>query len=122
MSKNKLVDMWMMIPRGERRVLLLLLCVLAALGMVRWMFSTERQEGRDATADYSVLEQEITDFRSQLDTIPPDERRPTYRRRTNVEPDSTIDQQAAKKRKMSNKKTHTPRPIETMQRVEETSK
>lgn len=122
MSNNRWVDMWMMIPRGERRVLLLLLCVLVALGMVRLMFSADHRPANDNSADYSVLEQEITDFRSQLDTIPLDERRPTYSRRTNTDPDSAIDRRAAQWHKKHSKPTHQPRPIETMQRLDETSK
>lgn len=116
MNKNQWLDLWMMLPQGQRRILLLLVCVIVLLCVVRGVAALQRSD--EPTADYSALEQEITDFRSQLDTIPLDERRPVYERRTDARRDTTIAaKQAARQARKKAKQQREPRPIESMQRV-----
>lgn len=125
MNKNNMLDMWMTIPRGQRRVLMLLVCIIVILSVVQVVVSLQRNSSEEPAADYSLLEQEIADFRSQLDTIPLDERRPVYVRRTNVEPDTAVRAQQTRrkyKRNTQNKQQHTPRAIESMQRVGDAEK
>ncbi len=92
MNKNSWLDMWLVIPRGQRRVIVVLLCVVAILLVAQVVVTVCRNNHQEPAADYSVLEQEISDFRSHLDTIPLDERRPTYVRRTTFKDDTTRQQ------------------------------
>lgn len=89
MKSNKWMDMWLALPRGQRRAVVVLLCaiILLCVGqIVAWHY---RSDNRALNNDYSLLEQEITLFRSQIDSIPLDERRPAYVRRTHATPDTT---------------------------------
>lgn len=122
MNKNQWLDMWMILPRGQRRILMVLLCVIAILCVVRGIAALQRNNDKVVTADYSALEQEITEFRSQLDTIPLDERRPVYVRRTNAQPDTTAAKPLTLKHRDTSKQQHSPREIETMQRVGDAEK
>lgn len=109
--------MWMELSRGQRRAVLVLLCVIMLLCVVQVITQCIKAQQSEMTADYSVLEQEITEFRSQLDTIPVENRPPTYLRRTHARPDSTHNTHVKFHRKKAKTKA-TPRTIDDTPRVD----
>lgn len=120
--RNKWIDMWMELSRGQRRAVVVLLCVIAMLCVAQVVAWQMREHHRETTADYSVLEQEITRFRSQLDTVPVENRPPVYVRRTHARPDTTqslhIKSGSKKKKERTDKTKSLPRGIEDNQRID----
>lgn len=121
MNKNSWLDMWLVIPRGQRRVIIVLLCVVAILLVAQVVVTVCRNNHQEPATDYSVLEQEISDFRSHLDTIPLDERRPTYVRRTTFKDDTARQQKPLQSvRKRSGKRQqHHERKVEPTPRIDD---
>ena len=110
MKWNKWFDKWLSLPRGQRRATLILLVVALLLCIAQLVASHYRHTYRPPTTDYTQLEEEIALFRSQLDTIPEEERRPTYIRRTHARYDSTypvVKPKAVKKIKPQREIQHT---------------
>lgn len=119
MKWNKWLDKWISLPRGQRRATLILLVVAGLLCIAQLLASLYRHNYQPPITDYSQLEEEIVLFRSQLDTIPEEERRPTYIRRTHARKDSTyptINSTQNKKTKPSPKEE--PIKIEAVPRIE----
>ena len=115
---NKWIDSWINMPRGQRRAIVVLLCVVVLLCGVQAIAWSYRRHVEKQTTDYSVLEQEIENFRSLIDTIPVDRRRPTYVRRTHARPDSVMSNNDAPNMQNRNVKVkNPPRRIEEVQRV-----
>lgn len=127
MNRNDWVDMWLVLSRGQRRVIILLACIIVILCIARIAVSVQRTNSVEPSTDYSVLEQEIATFRSQLDTVPLDERRPLYIRRAEAE-DSVAQQQYEEKLQEQINKEQNPSehqlftPIERIERIERKSK
>ena len=63
------MEMWMSLPRGQRRATIVLLALVLLLCGAQVVASMWRTHNNEATADYTMLEQEIEQFRSQLDTM-----------------------------------------------------
>ncbi|MBR3950998.1 MAG: hypothetical protein IKJ79_03700 [Bacteroidaceae bacterium] len=123
MKWNKWLDKWISLPRGQRRATLILLVVAGLLCIAQLLASLYRHNYQPPITDYSQLEEEIVLFRSQLDTIPEEERRPTYIRRTHARKDSTyptINSTRNKKTKPSPKEE--PIKIEAVPRIEKRKK
>lgn len=116
MSRSKWMEKWMALPRGQRRATIVLLIVASILCVVQLVVSHYKNVPQECTADYSQLEEEIVLFRSQLDTIPVEERRPTYHRRTHTRDTSYIKPVKANVKKI---KKSIPRAIEPVPRVVE---
>lgn len=124
--KNRFTDMWLSMPRGQRRATIALLFVIVLLAVAQVVVSTTRHHRQEVTPDYSLLEDEISYFRTQIDSLPVDERRPTYWRRTHAGPDSSVAAQRATQRAKEHmrkgeysRKLSTPRIIEPVPRIEE---
>ena len=110
MKWNKWSDKWLSLPRGQRRATLFLVVVALVLCIAQLAAIHYRHTQQPPASDYTQLEQEIALFRSQLDTIPEEERRPTYIRRTHARNDSTypiVKPKAVKKIKPQREIQHT---------------
>ena len=88
MNRNSWLDKWMSLPRGQRRATIILLCIIIILCSTQTIVYIHRQRSVPASADYSVLQQEIDQFRSQLDSVPVSDRRKPYVRHAKVVPDT----------------------------------
>lgn len=114
MSRSKWMEKWMALPRGQRRATIVLLIVASILCVVQLFVTHYKNVPQECTADYSLLEEEIVLFRAQLDTIPIEERRPTYHRRTHTRDTSNIKPVKARVKKIEKS---VPRTIEPVPRV-----
>ncbi len=118
MMRSKWKDSWLNLPRGQRRAIVALLCIIMLLSGVQMVAWRYRKHTEKITTDYSALEQEIDDFRSYIDTIPVEQRRPVYKRRTHALPDTAVQHIDAQKSKNRNIKVDNPsRRIEEVQRI-----
>ena len=121
MKDNAWNDKWLALPRGQRRATVVLLCVVVLLAIAQLVATHIAHHRNQVTADYTALEQEIVQFCSQLDTVPDEERRPAYIRRTHARPDSALDNSRVV-RKSVKAISHKPqRPIEAVPRLDETA-
>ena len=119
MKHNRWSDKWLALPRGQRRATVVLLCVVVLLAVVQPVVTQTTHRRDSVEADYTVLKQEIEQFCSQLDTIPEEERRPVYIRRTHARPDSTIDNRKVVRTRKKAATQPTQLPIEAVPRLEE---
>lgn len=119
MNKNRWNDKWLALPRGQRRATIVLLCVVVMLAVARLVVAHITENKPQVPADYSSIEQEIELFRMQLDTIPVEERRPVYLRRTHARPDSTIDNIKPRRKPSQQAATPQPRRIEPVPRLDD---
>ncbi len=113
----KWIEMWMSLTKGQRRATVVLLCAVIAMCIVQAAVTTRHNQGDDVTERYSVLEQEIADFRQTLDTLPAS---PTYIRRTSSQEDSTQIQPSKPTKSSTTHKRNTQSPhpaIEEMPRI-----
>ena len=122
MKWNKWTDKWISLPRGQRRATIVLLIIAGVLCIAQLVISYRQQTSQKASTDYTMLEDEISLFRSQLDTIPTEERRPTYIRRTHARNDSTYSSMQHIKKKSTSKAKPQPRQIESVPRIDEDTK
>lgn len=90
MKNGKWLDKWYALSRGQRRVTMLLLVVMALLAVAQIVASYNRACVMTEVEDFAQLEQDIAEFRSHLDTIPLHERRPVYHRRTHAHRDTSL--------------------------------
>lgn len=109
------MEMWMSLPRGQRRATIVLLALVLLLCGAQVVASMWRTHNNEATADYTMLEQEIEQFRSQLDTMSLKERKEKYWRRTHARPDTSEAAQKAlqraNKKIKERKRAQEPAPI-----------
>ena len=122
MKWNKWTDKWISLPRGQRRATIVLLIIAGVLCIAQLIVSYRQQTSQEASTDYTLLEDEIRIFRSQLDTIPPEERRPTYVRRTHARNDSTYSSMQDNRKKSTPKAKQQPQQIESVPRIDEDTK
>lgn len=84
MNRNSFIDAWLALSRGQRRATLVLAVVVIVMAALQAGVSYHRSQRHDATADYSVLQQEIALFRSQADSVFQVDAKHTYVRHTRV--------------------------------------
>jgi hypothetical protein len=96
-------------------VVALLLCI------AQLVASHYRHTYRPPTTDYTQLEEEIALFRSQLDTIPEEDRRPTYIRRTHARYDSTYPVVKPTRKRIKPQVEKQPPKIESVPRLEKSN-
>lgn len=117
MKSNKWIDMWCALPLGQRRAIVVLLCVVVLLTLVQVAVNVHTRKALSTTADYTVLEDDIAHFRSQLDTIPEEERPPVYVRRTHARPDTTSTPSVPMRSVTRKKQKTTPQQPEVLQPI-----
>lgn len=110
MNRNSFIDKWLALSRGQRRATVVLAVIVIVLAVIQAGISYNRAHKQNVAADYSVLEQEISLFRSQADSIPLGERKRSYVRNDRVVRDT-----------MDNRLQNVPvqRTMESVPRIEE---
>lgn len=88
MNRNSFIDAWLALSRGQRRATVVLVAVIVVMAILQVGISYHKGQRRDATAEYSVLQQEIALFRSQADSVLPVDDKHSYVRHTRVVPDT----------------------------------
>ena len=121
MKWNKWFDKWLSLPRGQRRATLILLVVAFLLCIAQLVATHYRHTYQPPTTDYTQLEEEIALFRSQLDTIPEEDRRPTYIRRTHARYDSTYPVVKPTRKRVKPQVEKQPPKIEAVPRLEKSN-
>ena len=122
MKWNKWLDKWTALPRGQRRATIVLLVVACVLCIAQLIASHYSHSKPTPDGNYTLLEEEIALFRSQLDTIPEEERRPVYIRRTHAHKDSTYPIFKPKQKKRKPQVEVQPTKIEPVPRIDEETK
>ena len=121
MNRNSWLHIWLALPRGQRRVMVVLLCVILLLGGIDMGWKIYENNHKTTTADYSLLEEDIAAFRLQLDTVPVANRRKTYIRHTKVVRDTVANKELPTKQRKGAKTSRQPEQ-RSMQAVPRVSK
>ena len=122
MKWNKWLDKWTALPRGQRRATIVLLVVACVLCIAQLIASHYNHTRTTPNGNYTLLEEEIALFRSQLDTIPEEERPAVYIRRTHARKDSTYPIIKPKRKPRKPQVEVQPKQIEPVPRIGEETK